>query len=105
MKDFMDRFNQQKLQTYNLDETVSITAFYSGVQHAKCTTSFHRNRPATLIELSERVGKYIDIEEFPKSKSSGFGDDESAKAKKKYKGPDRSRGKKPKQSQPEVARD
>ena len=62
MKEFIDRFNQQKLQTYKLDETVAVTVFYSWVQHAKCAVSFHRNRSATLIELSERVGKYIDME-------------------------------------------
>ena len=87
----MDQFKQQKLQNYILDETVAITMFYSGVQHAKCATSFHRNRPATLIELSKRVGKYINTEEFLKSKSSGFMDDESAKSKRKHEGPDRNR--------------
>ena len=81
MKDFTDWFNQQNLRTYNLDETVAITTFFSGVQQAKCAASFHKNRPATLIELFERVGKYIDIKEFLKSKGSGFGDDESTKAK------------------------
>ena len=96
LKEFMDRFNQQKLRTFNLDEMVAIIAFCSGVQHAKCTASFHRNRPVTLIELSERVGKYINMEEFLKSKGSSFVDDESAKAKRKYEGPDRNRGKKPK---------
>ena len=101
----MDRFNQQKLRTYNLDETVAITAFCLGVQHAKCVASFHRNRSATLIELFKRVGKYIDTEDFLKSKSSGFGDDEPAKANKKYEGPDRNRGKKPKQGQLEIAQD
>ena len=60
LKDFVDRFNQQKLRTYDLDETIAITAFCSGVQHTKCATSFHRNWPATLIGLSERIGKYID---------------------------------------------
>ena len=27
LKDFVDRFNQQKLQVYDLNETVAITAF------------------------------------------------------------------------------
>ena len=89
MKDFTDQFNQQKLRTYNLDEMVAITAFCSGVQHAKCATSFHRNWLVTLIELFERVGKYIDTEEFLKSKGSGFVDNESAKAKRKHEGLDK----------------
>ena len=96
MKEFVDRFHQQKLRTYNLDETVAITAVCSRVQYAKCAAWFHRNRPATLIELFERVRKYIDTEEFLKSKGSGFMDNESAKTKRKQEGPDRSRGKKPK---------
>ena len=58
-----------------------------------------------LIELFERFGKYIDMEEFLKSKGSGFMDDESAKAKRKYEGLDRNWGKKPKQGQSEIARD
>ena len=46
LKDFVDWFNQQKLRTYDLDETVAITAFYLGVQHAKCAASFHKtSRP------------------------------------------------------------
>ena len=96
MKEFVDRFNQKKLQTYNLDETVTITAFYSGVQHIKCTASFHKNRPATLIELSKRVGKYINTEEFLKSKISGFGDDKPIKAKRKQEGSNQNWEKKPK---------
>ena len=94
MKNFIDRFNQQKLQTYNLDKMFAIIAFFSRVQHAKRAASFHRNRSVTLIELSKRVGKYIDTE-FLKSKGSGFMDDELAKAKRKQEGPNRSRGKKP----------
>ena len=42
-----------------------------------------------MIELSERVGKYIDTEELLKSKGSDFVDDKSAKAKRNHKGPDR----------------
>ena len=58
-----------------------------------------------LIELSKRVGKYIDTEEFLKSNGSGFVDDESAKAKRNQKGADKTQGKKPKQSQSKIARD
>ena len=83
LKDFVDRFNQQKLQIYNLNETVAIAAFCSGVQHTKCSASFYQNRPTTLVELSERVGKYIDTEEFLKIKSSGFTAEESLKPKRK----------------------
>ena len=64
LKDFVDRFNQQKLQIYDLDETVTITAFCSRVQHTKCAASFHRKRSAMLVELSERVGKYITSKSF-----------------------------------------
>ena len=81
MKDFINQFNQQKLWIYDLDETISIITFCSRVQHAKCAAAFHRNRPTTLVELSERVGKYIDIEEFMKIKDSGFKDDGSTRAK------------------------
>ena len=84
---------------------VAINSFSPGVQHAKCAALFHRNRLVTLIELSERVGKYIDTKEFLKSKGLGFVDNESTKAKRKYKGLDRNRGKKPKQGQLEITRD
>ena len=83
LKDFVDRFNQQKLSVYDLDETVAITAFCSGVQHAKCVASFHRKRPATLVELSERVGKYINTEEFLKTKDMGASDEGPARGKRK----------------------
>ena len=83
LKDFVDRFNQQKLWVYDLDETVAITAFYSGIQHAKCAASFHRKRPATLVEPSERVGKYIDTKEFLKIEDLGATDDGSARARRK----------------------
>ena len=99
MKDFVDRFNQQKLRVYDLDETVTITAFYSRVQHAKCAASFHRKRPATLVELFERVGKYIDTEEFLKTKDLGTTDEGSARGKRKQDGPDRGPGKKQKPGQ------
>ena len=36
LKDFVDQFNQKNLRIYDLDETVAIIAFCSGVQHAKC---------------------------------------------------------------------
>ena len=78
LKDFVDQFNQWKLRVYDLDETVAITAFYSRVQHAKCAVSFHRKRPATLVELFERVKKYIDTEEFRKTKDLGAKDEGSA---------------------------
>ena len=58
--------------------------------------SFYRNRLVTLIELFERVRKYIDTKEFLKSKSSGFMDDESAKAKRKHEGLEKSQEKNPK---------
>ena len=93
MKEFVDRFNQKKLRTYNLDEMVAIIVFCLGVWELKCAASFHRNRSATLIELSERVGKCIDTEEFLKSKSSGFGDNKPAKAKKKDESPQQKSGK------------
>ena len=99
LKDFVDWFNQQKLLVYDLDEIVAITAFCSGVQHAKCAASFHRKRPATLVELSERVGKYIDTEEFLKTKDLGFIDDGAARAKLKQDGFDRGSGKKRKPNQ------
>ena len=81
--DFVDRFNQQKLRVYNLDKAVSITTFCSRVQHAKCVASFHRKRSATLVELSERVGKYIDMEEFLKTKDLGATNEGSARGNQK----------------------
>ena len=51
------------------------------------------------MELSERVGKYIDTEEFLKTKDSGATDEGSAKGKRKQDGPDRGPGKKQKPSQ------
>ena len=48
-----------------------------------------------LVELSERVSKNIDTEEFLKTKSSGFVDDELGKAKSKHEGPDKGQVKKP----------
>ena len=48
----------------------------------------------TLVELSERVGKYIDTVEYLKTKDSGFADDCSTMAKRKCKGSDRGLGKK-----------
>ena len=83
LKDFVNRFNQQKLRVYDLDETVAIIAFCSGVQHAKCAASFHRKRPATLVERSERGGKYIDTEEFLKMKDLGAINKGSAMGKRK----------------------
>ena len=55
--------------------------------------------------IYDKVDKYIDTEEFLKSKSSSFGDDEPTKAKRKYEDPDRNWGKKPKQGQPKIAQD
>ena len=99
LKDFINRFNQQKLRVYDLDETVAITAFCSGVQHAKCAASFHRKRPATLVELSKRVRKYIDIEEFLKTKNLGASDEGPTWGKRRQDGPDRGPGKKQKPGQ------
>ena len=79
LKDFVDRFNQQELQVYDLNETVAITAFCSGVQNAKVAASFHRRRPATLVELSKRIRKYIDNEKVLKSKNISFTDEASTK--------------------------
>ena len=58
-----------------------------------------------MVKLSERVGKYIDTEEFLKSKSSGFADDESTKAKWKHEDFEKGLGKKQKQDQQKTARD
>ena len=95
LKDFVDQFNQQKLQVYDLNETIAITAFCSGVQNAKVAASFHRRQPATLVELLEGIEKYIDTKEFLKSKSICFIDEASAKAKRKYEGSHKVPGKKP----------
>ena len=84
---------------YDLDETVVIAAFCSGVQYAKCAASFHRKRPAILVELSKRVGKYINTEEFLKTKDFGIADDGSARPKQKQDGFDRGSGKKQKPNQ------
>ena len=99
LKGFVDRFNQQKLRVYDLDETVVITAFYLGVQHIKCAASFHRKRPATLVELSERIGKYIDTEEFLKTKDLGASDEGPTQGKRRQDGPNRGTGKKQKPGQ------
>ena len=99
LKDFVYWFNQQKLWVYDLNETVAITAFCSRVQHAKCAASFHRKRPATLVELFERVGKYIDTKEFLKTKELGTTDEGSARGKQNQDGPDRGSGKKQKPGQ------
>ena len=58
-----------------------------------------------MVELSERVDKYIDIEEFLKMKDPGFVDDESLRAKWKYKGFEKGSGKKPRQNQQKGSRD
>ena len=55
---------------YDLDETITIMTFYLKVQNIKYTALFHRNRPRTLVELAERVRKYIDTKEFLKMKNS-----------------------------------
>ena len=90
----------QNLRVYNdLDETVAITAFCSGVQHVKCAASFHRKRPATLVELSERVEKYIDTEEFLKTKDLNASDEGPTWGKRRHDGPHRGTGKKQKPGQ------
>ena len=96
LKDFVDRFNQQKLQVSDLNETVAITAFCSPVQKAKVAASFHRKRPTTLVELLEKVGKYIDTEELLKSKNSSFSDEVPANAKRKIEGSEKGPKNKPK---------
>ena len=73
---------------------IAITTFCSGVQHAKCAASFHRKRPATLVELSERVGKYIDIEELLRTKDLGASDEGPTRGKRRQDGLDRGPGKK-----------
>ena len=60
---------------------------------------------ATPVELSERVGKYIDTEEFLRSKNSGFADSEPGKGKRKQEGPDRGQVKKSKQGRSEVGKE
>ena len=84
---------------------VAITAFWSGVQQAKCAASFHKKRPAILVELSKRVGRYIDTKEFLKTKDSGFTDVSFTRAKRKCEGSDKGPGKKPKPSQQRGDRD
>ena len=49
-----------------------------------------------MVELSKRVGKYIDTEEFLKTKDSGFADDRPTKAKRKHKSSNKGPGKKSK---------
>ena len=70
LKQFIDRFNKENLKVYDLDKTVAITAFYLGVQNIKCASLFHRNQLRTLVELTKRVRKYIDTEEFLKTKTA-----------------------------------
>ena len=47
-----------------------------------------------MVELLERVGKYIDVKEFLKTKDLGFADDGATRAKWKHEGPNRGSGKK-----------
>ena len=43
LKEFVDCFNKENLKVYDLDETIAIIAFCSGVQNTKCAASFHKN--------------------------------------------------------------
>ena len=52
-----------------------------------------------MVKLSKRVRKYIDTEEFVKTKDPGFVDDESTRAKWKCEGSKKAPTKKPKQNQ------
>ena len=83
LKEFADQFNKEKLKVYNLDETIAIVVFCSGVQNTKCAASFHRNRPKTLVDLTEKVGKYVDTEELLKIKNSNQADDGSSQSNQK----------------------
>ena len=58
-----------------------------------------------MVELSERVEKYIDVEEFIKTKDSGLADDGYARDKWKHEGPNRGSRKNPKSSQQRGKRD
>ena len=52
-----------------------------------------------MVDLLKSVGKYIDAEEFMKTKESGFADDGATRAKRKHESFDRSSGKKRKPNQ------
>ena len=58
-----------------------------------------------MVELSERVGKYIDTMKFLRSKNSGFGDNELGRGKRKQEGPDRGQEKKSKQGRSETSKE
>ena len=60
---------------------------------------FPQKKTATLVELFERVRKYIDTEEFLKTKELGATDEGLAWGKRKQDGPDRGLGKKQKPGQ------
>ena len=58
-----------------------------------------------MVQLSERVGKYIDTKEFLKTKDSGFTDGGSTRAKRKHEGSNKSSGKKLKLNQQRGSRE
>ena len=68
---------------YDLNETVAIIAFCSRVQNAKYAASFHKNWSKTLVNLAERVEKYVDTKEFLKNKNFHQIDEGFSKSKQK----------------------
>ena len=58
-----------------------------------------------MVELSERVSKHIDTEEFLRSKNLGFADNESGRGKRKQEGPDKGQAKKSKLGRSEAGRE
>ena len=56
------------------------------------------NQPKTLLELTESVRKYVDTEEFLKSKNSNQVDVRSSRSKRKQDDPEKDTGKKSKRS-------
>ena len=85
LSDFVDWFKQQKLRIYNLDEIIAIIAFCSRVQHAKCVASIHKKGRANWLNSWRGLPS-----------TSGFIDDEFARAKQKREGSYKGPGKKPK---------
>ncbi|XP_022158344.1 uncharacterized protein LOC111024851 [Momordica charantia] len=63
LKEYVARFNEEKLQVEGLTDAVALIAFVSGVKDERLVFSFGKRTPGTFMEALSRAQKYMSAGE------------------------------------------
>ena len=70
MRDYIARFNKEKLEVEDFEESIAMTALIGGLQKGKLLWKLIEDPPKSMVELLAIAGKVMNAEEVMDTKYS-----------------------------------